>query len=112
LNRSGSVLGVGPLLGESFPLSRDSSVGDRDYGDAEYHLGLSKAEKNFGEGLLDDEEFRDEKERLADEFEDRRYKWWIAGANFDYICYGKVGDIRLDDNENFWIPPQVLHSGP
>ena len=110
LNRSGSVLGVGPLLGESFPLSRESSVGDRDYGDAEYHLGMSEAEKNFGEGLLDDEEFRDEKERLADEFEDRRYKWWIAGANFDYICYGKVGDIRLDDNENFWVPPQVLHS--
>ena len=44
-----------------------------------------------------------EEQRLQDEYEDRKYQWWLAGANFDYVVYGTVGDST-------WQPPQVQQS--
>ena len=93
------------------PLNKETKPGDKGYGDAEYLAALKKAESSFEASDYSQsamEEFEDEKERLQDDFEERRWKWWIAGANFDYIRFGTVGDPDMPDPEhNFWLPPQV-----
>ena len=77
--------------------------------DHQYHHEKQKVCKMQLNGEIDDDEYESELERLEDEFQDRKHKWWIAGANFDYVRYGEVGDSEHPD-ENFWLPPQVLHS--
>ena len=77
--------------------------------DHQYHHEKQKVCKMQLNGEINDDEYESELERLEDEFQDRKHKWWIAGANFDYVRYGEVGDSEHPD-ENFWLPPQVLHS--
>jgi len=89
-------------------LLQESKAGDSDYGDDQYRLGMTQAEQKFRAGVIDPEEFFNEKQRLEDEYEDRKYKWWNAGANFDYLAYGEVGD-RSNAEEDFWLPPLVRH---
>merc|ERR1712216_960414 len=55
---------------------------------------------------LSNEDFEAEKRNLVDEFEDREWMWWMAGANFDYVVYGTVGNPE----NNLWVPPQVTQS--
>jgi len=89
-------------------LEQEPKPGDSDYGDEQYRLGMTQAQQEFRAGTIDSEEFIDEKERLEDEYEDRKYAWWNAGANFDYLAYGVVGD-RSKPEEDFWLTPLVRH---
>ena len=69
---------------------------------------MTQAQEKFRAGAIEPEEFNDEKERLEDEYENRKYEWWKAGATFDYLVYGVVGD-RNKPEEDFWLPPLVQH---
>lgn len=91
------------------PLEKEPKQGDENYGDADYVKGLEAARERFKTSDMEDEEYADELERLTDEYDERCWKWWIAGANFDYIRYGTVGNTDRPD-ENFWLPPQVRNS--
>ena len=87
---------------------QEPKAGDLDYGDEQYRLGMTQAQQDFRVGAIESEEFNDEKERLEDEYEKRKYDWWKAGATFDYLVYGVVGD-RSKPEEDFWLPPHVQH---
>ena len=89
-------------------LTKEPRVGDKGYGDLTYQTEITEARNKFDAEVIDAEEWCDEKERIEDEYEDRKYKWWLAGANFDYLRYGHVGNVR-NPAENFWLPPQVRH---
>ena len=89
-------------------LEKEPKAGDSDYGDDQYQFGMMQAQQQLRAGAMDSEEFIDEKNRLEDEYEDRKYDWWKAGANFDYVAYGVVGD-HSNPEENFWLPPVVRH---
>ena len=76
--------------------------------DHEYLQGMLEVKELRGANKIGEDELIAEQERLFDEFQTRKHKWWIAGANFDYVRYGTVGDF--DHSEDFWVPPQVLMS--
>ena len=88
-----------------FPLEKEPS----DDFDHYYRQDLSEITTAYNAGEIDQDEYRDELERIRDEFQDRKYKWWLAGANFDYVRYGEIGDPATP-GENFWLPPHVLRS--
>ena len=77
--------------------------------DEEYRRGLREAREQRLRGGIDDDAFNAQMGRLMDEFQSRKYAWWIAGANFDYVRYGVVGGAE-NPEANFWLPPQVLRS--
>jgi hypothetical protein len=77
--------------------------------DHEYLQGILEVKQLRGAKEIDEDEFIAEQERLFDEFQTRKHKWWIAGANFDYVRYGAVGDVD-HPQDNIWLPPQVLMS--
>jgi len=92
-------------------LEKEPQYGNDDYGDAEYLKGVAAANEKVktSTSIVDPEEHADELERLQDEYEERGWKWWLAGANFDYIRYGTVGHPDRPE-VNFWLPPQVKNS--
>ena len=53
---------------------------------------MAQAQRKFEAGELDEDDLKDEKEKLQDEYENRNYKQWNRGATFDYVRYGMIGD--------------------
>ena len=88
-------------------LEKEPQPGARDYGDDEYRAGIAEAQNKLSAGLLTEQDLNEENERLEDEYEERKYQWWIAGANFDYVRYGQVG-VPGNPADTIWLPPQVL----
>ena len=105
---------IGTMEKEWYPygfqhLDDEPKVGEEDYGDSAYSSSLQALVTQLSEGAMEEATFDAEKSRLDDEYEERRYEWWKAGAMFDYIRYGSVShpDQR---KENIWMPPHVNHS--
>ena len=71
--------------------------------DTEFTQGLEAANQRHAADELTASQLAEEVERLQDAMDERKYKWWLAGANFDYVVYGEVGSAT-------WLPPQVSHS--
>ena len=67
--------------------------------DTEFTQGLEAANQRHAADELTALQLAEEVERLQDALDERKYKWWLAGANFDYVVYGEVGSAT-------WLPPR------
>ena len=76
------------------------------YRDKVYRRAHRDLERRRDSGELSKEDFEAEEKCLIDEFEEREWRWWMAGANFDYVVYGTVGN----PDDNLWVPPQVTQA--
>ena len=65
---------------------------------------MAQVQRKSEAGELDEDDFKDEKERIQDEYENRNYKQWNRGATFDYIRYGVV-----EDKNDGLLFSKVLH---
>jgi len=65
---------------------------------------MAQAQRKFEAGELDEDDLKDEKEKLQDEYENRNYKQWNRGATFDYVRYGMI-----EDKHDGFLFSKVLH---